>query len=143
MKSNKILLIPAVFDLFHIGHLKLLNKLKKIHTDYKIIVALQEDASVKTCKRIPIMNTKERMDFIEELGIAYKVISYSNRDLSDLLRDNKVNLFIIGPEYGIAKEHIRTLEFCKQNNIQVEIYDRTPDICTSDIIKRCQLHMLS
>lgn len=133
-ENKKKIFTPGVFDLFHIGHLKYLNKIK--NNNYYIILGIQSDNSCLISKRKPIMNLQERVDFIKELNIVDDIIVYENRNHIDILKKYNIEIFIVGPEYGNCNEHNETLKYCKLNNIEILIINRTNDISTTDIIKR-------
>jgi len=138
--KKKKILVPGVFDLFHYGHIKLLNNIKKIYNCY-LVVAVHEDESAKKYKnKYPINNCNERMDFIRELNIINEVIVYDDIDLSKILKDKNIDILIIGPEYGKYIEHEKTLDYCKKNNIEVKLIDRTKNISTTKIINKIKLN---
>jgi glycerol-3-phosphate cytidylyltransferase len=137
--NNKIY-IPGVFDLFHIGHLKLLKNIKENHNGF-IIIGLQSDESVKKQKgHTPTMTFNERKEILINLNIIDSVIEYEKIDQSDILNKYNITTFVIGPEFGSCEEHINTLNYCKINNINVIITERTPNISTSHIIQRVLQH---
>ena len=53
----------GTFDLFHVGHLNLFRQAKEFG-DY-LIVGVHSDDSVKSYKRLPIFNEKDRYDLIQ------------------------------------------------------------------------------
>jgi glycerol-3-phosphate cytidylyltransferase len=129
--------VPGVFDLFHIGHLKLLKKLNEFN--FFIIVGVQDDSSVfNSKKKYPVLNINERINFIKELNFVSRVLSYSNTDQSEYLKNLNADIFVIGPEFGNTINHKNTLKFCKDNNIEVLTIERTKDISTTSIVKRIQ-----
>ena len=122
--------------MFHYGHLKLINKIKK-EFNCKLYIGVQDDESVKSSKgKYPIMNINERMEFIKNLDQEHEVIQYNNMDQSEVLKKYKINVFIIGPEFGQYTEHQKTLEYCKNNEIQVKMIERTEGISSTDIKNR-------
>ena len=128
--------VPGTFDLFHSGHLKLINKIKK-KFNCDLIVGVQDDESVKSSKgKYPIMNINERIDFIKNLENVQDVIEYNNMDQSEVLEKYKISAFVIGPEFGQYPEHQKTLEYCRNNNIQIEMIERTEGISSSNIKNR-------
>ena len=133
--QKKKVYIPGVFDLFHIGHLKLLNKFNSV--DYYLIIGVQDDTSVYNCKKkYPVLNIDQRIEFIKNLPFVDKVVSYSNTDQSEYLKKLDIEIFVIGPEFGNTKEHKNTLEFCLNNNINIIKTERTPNISTTQIINK-------
>lgn len=133
-QNKKKIFTPGVFDLFHIGHLKYINKIKE--HNYYIILGIQDDKSCSNCKRKPIMNTQERVDFIKELNLVDDIVIYESRNHIDIIKKYNIEIFIIGPEYGNCDEHTKTLDYCNLNNIEVKIINRTNNISTTDIINR-------
>jgi glycerol-3-phosphate cytidylyltransferase len=133
VSNQQTVYIPGCFDLFHIGHLNLLNKYK----NYNLLIGIQSSESMFFQKnKYPILSDEERMNFIKQLNIVKDVFIYSDIDQTDILKKYKINIFVIGPEYGNHDKHKITLDFCIKNNILVKIEERTPEISTTDIILR-------
>ena len=127
--------IPGCFDMFHIGHLKLLKYYYNLN--YSLIIGVCDDFTVqKTKNKLPIMNTEERINLIKELDFITDVIPYTNLNQTDILKKYSIEVFIIGPEYGTCQEHIDTLQYCEKNGIEIIISNRTKGISTTDIISR-------
>ena len=134
---KKNIYIPGVFDLCHLGHLKLLKSIREKQPNDYIIVGVQTDESVLQSKnKKPIMNTSERMDYINHLDIVNQVIPYTNTNQSQIIKDYNIDTFVIGPEYGDSPQHHKTLTYCHTNNIEVIKTQRTPNISTTQIIQR-------
>ena len=133
--------IPGVFDLFHIGHLKLINNF--VNKNNFIIIGVHDDSSVYNSKsKYPVLNIDERMSFIKELSFVDRVISYKNTDQSKLLGDLNINIFVIGPDFGYTTEHKNTIDFCKENNIKIVTTKRTENISTTEVIEKIKSYIL-
>ena len=105
--------------------------------DCHLTVGVQDDVSIATSKGTnTIMSLEERMRFIEGLGVVDEVISYSNRDQSEVLGKLRATVLIIGPEFGNCEEHKRTLRYCEENGTRVELIERTRGISTTCIKTR-------
>ena len=52
-----------VGDLFHYGHLRLIQKIHNM--GYNVIVGVHDDKTVESYKRKPILNMKERIEIIQ------------------------------------------------------------------------------
>jgi len=92
LKKKESVYLPGAFDLFHYGHLELVNKVKKTF-ECRLIVGVQDDALHAT-------------------------------------------VLIIGPEFGNCEEHVRTLRYCEENDIRVEVIERAQGISTTCIKTR-------
>ncbi len=89
----------STFDLFHAGHVKMLEEAKR-QCDY-LIVGLQLDPSIdRPEKNAPSQSLIER--YIQLKGSKHldEIVPYvSEQDLEDILRSFKLDVPIIGDEY--------------------------------------------
>lgn len=88
----------GVFDMFHIGHLRLLKKAKR-HCDY-LIVGVSSDELVHQYKnKYPIIPFEHRLEIISSLGIVDEVIVQSHRDKYKQFLDIQYNLLFVGDDW--------------------------------------------
>lgn len=99
MINNKIF-IAGCFDLFHIGHLKLIKEAKKIAgIDGKVIIGINSDKSrYKYCGRYPIINEKDRKEILESIKGVDEVYIYNEVNPKELVRKIKPDIIVIGDE---------------------------------------------
>jgi len=107
----------GTFDLFHAGHVKMLEEAKS-RCDY-LIVGLQLDPSIdRSKKNKPTQSIIER--YVQLRGCKYidEIIPYiSESDLIDVLSSFKIDLRIIGEEY---KDKVFTgKDYCVNNGIEI------------------------
>jgi len=88
MGKIKIGYAYLVADLFHIGHLKHLQRCKR-HCDYLIVGCLSDEATMEK-KPEPIMKYKERFEILESIKCVDKVVI--QRDYSPLF-----NVMVLNP----------------------------------------------
>ena len=73
MKKYKIGYTQGVYDMFHIGHLNLINHAKE-YCDY-LIVGVNADALVEEYKhKTPVIHEKERAEIIRNLKAVDQVV---------------------------------------------------------------------
>ena len=60
---QKIVYVIGVFDLFHSGHVRLLQRAKALGD--KLIVAINGDEMVAQYKRRPYLNEEERLEVVQ------------------------------------------------------------------------------
>ena len=102
----------STFDLFHAGHLLMLEEAKK-QCDY-LIVGLQTDPTIdRPEKNKPIQSVVERFIQLESCKYVDEVVVYATeKDLLDILYSYPINVRIVGEEYkdkeftGKGLEHI-------------------------------------
>ncbi|HXC04051.1 MAG TPA: adenylyltransferase/cytidyltransferase family protein [Bacteroidia bacterium] len=92
----------GVFDLFHAGHVLMLQECKQ-HCDY-LIVALNKaehfDTSINPGKHAPVFNLEERMLIVGSCKYVDEVLSYSTEEeLAGLLREKKISIRFLGDDY--------------------------------------------
>lgn len=90
----------SVFDLFHAGHLLMLEEAKK-HCDY-LIVGLQTDPTIDrpTEKNKPVQSVFERFVQVKACKYVDEVIPYATeKELIDILLAYPIDIRILGEEY--------------------------------------------
>jgi glycerol-3-phosphate cytidylyltransferase len=90
----------STFDLFHAGHLLMLEEAKK-QCDY-LIVGLQTDPTIDrpTEKNKPVQSVFERFIQVEACKYVDKVIPYATeKELADILLSYPIDVRILGEEY--------------------------------------------
>lgn len=107
----------STFDLFHAGHVKMLEE-AKTKCDY-LIVGLQLDPTIdRPKKNKPTQSIIER--YVQLRGCKYvdEIIPYiTEEDLVDLLSSFKIDLRIIGQEY--LNKDFTGKEYCKKKGIKI------------------------
>ena len=105
----------STFDLFHAGHVKMLEEAKS-KCDY-LIVGLQLDPSVdRPEKNKPTQSIVERYVQLRACKYIDEVIPYvTEEDLIDVLSSFKIDIRIIGEEYKKKKLYGKGLLYEKEN----------------------------
>ena len=124
----------STFDLFHAGHVKMLEEAKS-KCDY-LIVGLQLDPSIdRPKKNKPTQSIIER--YVQLRGCKYidEIIPYnSENDLIDVLSSFKIDLRIIGEEY---KNKVFTgKDYCVKNGIEIYYNKREHRFSSSALRKQ-------
>ena len=114
------------FDVLHIGHIKLLE-FAKYQGDY-LIVGIDSDERVKESKGPdrPINNQKDRCEFLRAISAVDEVVIFNSTEgLSNAIKENDVDLIVIGDDYKgrnvIGAEHSEVLFFKKVPGISSSI----------------------
>jgi glycerol-3-phosphate cytidylyltransferase len=134
----KRVLVPGVFDVFHIGHLNYLKRAAEFG-DY-LVVAVQEDRVVERAKGTAMVTPlPERVALIEELRFVNEVVSYIDVFQGPLLAALQIDVFACGTEYGndpCFPDQTRTLEYCRDKQIEVARIPRTSHVSSTKIRSR-------
>ena len=129
----KIIYTPGVWDIVHLGHLNLLKQAKN-YGDY-LVVGVCSDNLAKIHNKNTTMNELDRAKIILTLKYVNHTCVYNNPDQTDIIKLFKVDVFVIGEEFGNqgVPEHQNALNYCAQNNIEVVKILRTPGVSSSEI----------
>ena len=123
----------STFDLFHAGHVKMLEEAKS-NCDY-LIVGLQLDPSIdRPKKNKPTQSIIER--YVQLRGCKYinEVVPYvTEQDLIDILSSFKIDLRIIGEEYKDKK--FTGKEYCIKKGIEI-YYNRREHRFSSSALRK-------
>ncbi len=118
----------GVFDLFHAGHVLMLQECKA-HCD-KLIVALNRAENLPAGKNQPIFTIEQRVLIMQQCKLVDEVMTYnSEADLEELLRKLKPDVRFLGSDY--KDKPITGKEYSKE----VYFTDRSHGLSTSGYIK--------
>ena len=118
----KIGITASTFDLFHAGHVKMLEEAKE-HCDY-LIAALQVDPSIdRQWKNKPSQTIVERYIQLKACQYVDEVVPYvTEQDLEDILQAYHIDIRIIGEEY--FGRDFTGKQICEDKGIQIHYNKR-------------------
>ena len=124
----------STFDLFHAGHVKMLEEAKS-KCEY-LIVGLQLDPSIeRTEKNKPTQSIIERYVQLKACKYIDEVIPYvTESDLIDILSSFKIDIRIIGEEY--AGKTFTGKEYCQKKGIEIYFNRREHRFSSSALRKQ-------
>lgn len=130
MNKYKTAITYGTFDILHVGHINLLQRIKNISEQLIVGVCSDEFCASKVYKKYPVFSTEERVEIVSNLKFVDKVIveTHGNQKIHDILKYD-VDLFVVGDDWNGFFEHLR--EYC-----DVLYLERTPHISSSDIKDR-------
>ena len=122
------------FDLFHAGHVKMLEEAKQ-HCDY-LIVALQTDPTIdRPEKNKPIQSVVERWVQVNACKWVDQIVPYTTEeDLEDIFMSFKLDCRIIGDEY--ENKYFTAKDICQKRKIKVIYNSRDHNWSSSELRKR-------
>lgn len=133
--SNKLIgFVASAFDLFHAGHVVMLEEAKR-HCDY-LIVAIQTDPTLdRDSKNRPVQSIVERQIQVKACKYVDEIVIYSTEsELEDLLKTLPINIRILGVEY--ADKEFTGKDICRDRNIEVYFNSRDHTFSSSDLRRR-------
>ena len=98
VKKNKIIgYTTGVFDLFHIGHVRLLNNAKK-YCD-KLIVGISTDELVSYKNKRAVISQNERMEIVKNIKAVDEVVFQKNMNKFEMWKKLKFNVMFVGDDW--------------------------------------------
>jgi len=126
-KIKKTIITYGTFDMFHIGHLKLLQRLKNMADE--LIVAISTDEFNRGKGKKVMIPYEQRSEIIANIKCVDKVIPEENweQKVSDIQKYN-IDIFAIGDDWEGKFDFLK--EYC-----EVIYLPRTQDISTTQLKK--------
>jgi glycerol-3-phosphate cytidylyltransferase len=118
----------GTFDLFHIGHLNILERAKKLG-DYLIVGVSSDQLNHIKKNKLPVYNQDQRLRIISALRIVDEVFIEESLELKgEYIKKYKADVLVMGDDWkGKFEEYKRLCD--------VAYLDRTPSISTTEIIE--------
>ena len=118
----------GTFDVFHIGHVRILERAKS-YGDYLIVGVSSDDLNLSKKGRKPIYSEKDRKKIIKSLSCVDEVFSETSLELKrQYINDFNADILIMGDDWkGKFDNH--------KDQCEVIYLPRTPSISTKEIIE--------
>lgn len=132
---NKVIGITcSAFDLFHAGHVKMLEEARK-HCDY-LIAALQTNPTIdRPEKNKPVQSVVERYIQLDACKWVDKIVPYeTEKDLEDIFSSFNIDVRIIGEEYKNKEFTARGI--CERRGIKIAFNTRDHGFSSTELRKR-------
>ena len=125
IKKKKVVITYGTFDMFHIGHLKLLKRLSKMG-DY-LIVGVSNDKFNESKGKKTMIPYKQRAKIVKSIKYVDKVIPEKNweQKVKDIKKYN-VDIFVMGDDWKGKFDFLK--DYC-----DVIYLPRTKDISSTDL----------
>ncbi|MFY9084697.1 glycerol-3-phosphate cytidylyltransferase [Aliarcobacter cryaerophilus] len=133
MKKEKIVLTYGTFDMFHIGHLNLLNRLKSLGDKLIVAVSTDEFNSIKGKKTL--IPFQQRALIVQNIKCVDIVISEKNweQKIDDIKKYN-VDIFAMGDDWQGKFDFLK--DYC-----EVIYLPRTQNISTTELKKELNKYL--
>ena len=129
----KTVFTSGVFDLFHIGHLNLIKE-SKSHGD-KLIVGINTDEFTLSYKnKRPVIPFEQRFEILKSCKYVDLVVNAEEYLPLKYIKEYGVNVITIGSDW--KNTEIESINWAKNNNVDVVYITYTQNISTSHIIEK-------
>lgn len=132
MKKYKIGYTQGVYDMFHIGHLNLINHAKE-QCDY-LIVGVNSDELVKSYKnKETVINENDRAEIVRNIKAVDECVVVSTLDKEVILKDIKFDAIFIGDDWKGNQRWIDTQKILSQYGVDVVFLPHTDGVSTTEL----------
>ncbi len=135
MKKYQVGYTCGVFDVFHVGHLNLLERCKNMCTF--LIVGVCDDEYVRKVKhKSPIFQESERIRILNALKVVDKAVLVDIKTTEDkmiALEKFKFDVLFSGDDWKGSERYIKTEEQFKKMGASIEYFPYTEGISTTII----------
>ena len=108
----------GTFDLLHVGHLALLNHCKTLGD--VVAVGVASDEVVNLYKpHVPVIPLNQRMEMLEALQCVDIVRPYHELEYISGCRELKVDIFVIGGDWGRKLRNLEVEAYLKEKGKQI------------------------
>lgn len=130
MGKYRIGYTQGVYDMFHIGHLNLINQAKEL-CDY-LIVGINSDELVNSYKnKIPVIKENERAKIVSNIKAVDKCIIVNTLDKIEILKEIKFDTIFIGDDWKGNPRWEKTKNDLAKYGVDVYFLKHTPNISST------------
>lgn len=128
---NKIIgYTTGVYDMFHIGHLRLLKK-AKLHCDY-LIVGVSTDELVSEYKnKLPIIPLNHRLEIVQALNCVDEVVLQTDRDKMKAFHETGFDVMFVGSDWKGDPMWIELEHELAKHGARVEYFQYTDSVSST------------
>lgn len=131
--------VGGTFDLFHLGHVRLLSRASEIGP---VTVSLNRDDFAARYKRPPILTLAERYEVVASCMFVDRVIiNQGDEDSKPAIRTAGAQVIVHGDEWprpSLLKQMALTERWLDANRIELRQLPYTALMSTTDVIRRIE-----
>ena len=120
----KVIMATGTFDLIHPGHGYYLQESKNLGgKNSKLVVVVARDSTVRSRKRVPIVNEKQRLEVVKMLKPVDEAYLGSTTDMFQVVKDVDPDIITIGPDQNFDLDVLR--EELRRRDLKAEVVQIT------------------
>lgn len=132
MAKYKVGYTQGVYDMFHIGHLNLLNRAK--NQCEVLIVGVNADFLVKEYKhKTPVINEIERCEIVSNIKSVDKCAIVHTLDKKELFKQFHFDVVFIGDDWKGNSRWEETKRELEKVGVDVVFLPYTPDVSSTEL----------
>lgn len=132
MKKYKVGYTQGVYDMFHKGHLNILNNAKK-YCDYLIVGVNGDDLVQKYKNKVPVINENDRRYIVDNIKSVDEAIVAKTLDKVEMLKLINFDVIFIGDDWKNNSRWIETKKELSEFGVDVVFLPHTPAISSTNL----------
>lgn len=130
MKKEIVGYTTGVFDLFHVGHLRLLQRAKS-RCD-RLIVGVSTDDLVKSYKnKMPVIPYEERIEIVAALKCVDEVVPQTHRDKIAAYHEIKFDVMFVGSDWKGSELFTKVEAELARYGVEVIYFEYTNNVSST------------
>lgn len=132
MKKYKVGYTQGVYDMFHVGHLRLINHAKE-QCEY-LIVGVNSDELVQSYKnKKPVISENERAEIVQNIKAVDECVIVSTLDKVEVLQQFRYDAVFIGDDWKGAPRWVQTQKDLAKYHVDVVYLPHTDGISSTQL----------
>lgn len=123
LKKFKVGYTTGVFDLFHVGHLRLLKRAK--NKCEKLIVGVTTDELVSYKHKRAVIPFEERMEIIQSINYVDMVVPQTSMDKMEAYKRLKFDAIFVGDDWKGSEKRIQYERQFKEVGVKIIYFPYT------------------
>lgn len=137
MKKYKVGYTQGVYDMFHIGHLNLINHAKE-YCDY-LIVGINSDLLVKSYKnKTPVINEEERKIIVKNIKKVDECVIVNTLDKVEIWKEHHFDAIFIGDDWKGNSRWVQTEDDLRKYGAEVVYLPHTEGVSSTILRPECE-----
>nr|BAQ01453.1 putative glycerol-3-phosphate cytidyltransferase [Escherichia coli] len=126
--TMKRIITFGTFDVFHVGHINIIERAKKLG-DYLIVGVSSDELNFSKKQRYPIYNQTDRLKIISSMKCVDEVFIEESLELKlEYIKKYKADILVMGDDWTGRFDWVKT-------DCEVIYLPRTPSVSTTEIIE--------
>lgn len=138
MKQHKIGYTTGVFDLFHVGHLKILKRAKE-QCEFLIVGVSTDELVMEYKNKKPVIPYVDRAEIIEGIKYVDMVVPQVNRDKFSAWENLKFDVMFVGDDWKGSPLFSEVEKRFKQVGVEIVYFPYTKGVSSTELKNKIQV----
>ncbi|MDO5548121.1 MAG: adenylyltransferase/cytidyltransferase family protein [Eubacteriales bacterium] len=132
MKKYKIGYTQGVYDMFHVGHLRLINHAKE-QCDYLIVGVNSDDLVQDYKKKKPVISEDDRAEIVRNIKAVDECVIVSTLDKVEVLQKFRYDAVFIGDDWKGKPRWVQTQKDLAEYHVDVVYLPHTEGVSSTQL----------